>query len=265
MYLICGGVALGTLAPLVWVTISSFKKNSEFLGSPWKLPDEWMFSNYIDAWKSANLGIHMLNSLFYTVTSVVVVIIICAMAAYAIERLKIRWGKALYIYLILGIMIPMPSLIVPLYLLFSDLNLLDSRLGIIIVYVTFHIPITIALFCAFMKGIPGELEEAALMDGAGVVRIFYSIILPLCSPAIATATILNFLSFWNEFIFAMMFTTSQKLRPLSVALASFKGEYQTDYSSLAAAMIIAIIPILFVFIFMQEKVVSGVTGGAVKG
>jgi raffinose/stachyose/melibiose transport system permease protein len=253
------------LIPILWVAISSFKSDTEFISSPWSLPEKWLFSNYMDTWEKAKFSTYMMNSLIYSISSILGVTVICAMAAYAIIRLKIWFSNIIYTYFIMGIMIPVASLIVPVYLLISKLNMLDGRLTIIIIYVAFAIPITIAMLGAYMRDIPKELEESAWMDGAGPTRIFISIITPLTIPAIATVTIINFMHFWNEFIFVMMTTKSDSLRSIPVGLASFQGEFQTDYSLLASGMMIALIPVVIVFFFMQERVIRGVASGAVKG
>ncbi|MHB8063224.1 MAG: carbohydrate ABC transporter permease [Ruminiclostridium sp.] len=265
LYLILSIYTVIAIFPLIWLAITSLKTNSEVFLNPWALPKVLQLNNYLEAWNLGKMNIYLKNSTLLEIVCLFFSLLISCMAAYAISKFKTKISKFANVYFVFGILVPVHSMIIPLFMIMSKLKLLDNLISLVIVYTTFVLPISIFLLSSFMAKIPSELEEAGIVEGCNFLDIFYHIILPMSRPAIATVAILNFLSVWNEYIFALIFTGRDELRTLPVGLASFVGKYGTNYSTMAAGVIIAAVPGILIYLTMQENVIKGMTAGAVKG
>ncbi|WP_408011080.1 carbohydrate ABC transporter permease [Pseudalkalibacillus sp. A8] len=257
--------SLSMIYPLYWLMISAFKTNEEFFNHPYSLPEEWTFDNIVRAWQIAEMGRAMMNSAIVTVAATVLTVFLGALTAYALSRFKFRLKGFLMVFFLLGMLIPIHSTLVPLFTLMNEVGLLNTYWALILPYTAFELPIAIFLTVAYMSSIPKEIEEAAVMDGSGYWGIFFRIILPLSVPALSTVAILAFLRYWNEFVFALVFINDSSLKTLPLSLAVFSNGFSTDYGLTMAAMAIAVIPTILMYVFFQEQIMKGMVAGSVKG
>ncbi|MGE7824901.1 carbohydrate ABC transporter permease [Paenibacillus sp. NPDC093718] len=257
--------AILTLYPLYWLFTSAFKSNQDFFTNPYGLPKEWMTENLFRAWELGNMGRAMLNSTVVTITAVVLTILLSVLAAYVLSRFEFRLKKLVVVLFTTGLLIPIHSTLVPLFIMMKNIGLLDTYGALILPYTAFELPIAIFLAMAYMSSIPREIEEAAMIDGSGWWGIFGRMILPLCTPIVATISILAFLRFWNDFSFALVFINTQALKTLPLSLSLFSDGFGTDYSLTMGAMAIAVIPTIVAYLILQEQIMKGMVAGSIKG
>lgn len=257
--------ALLTLYPLYWLFISAFKTNQDFFNNPYGLPLAWMKENIFRAWEMGNMGRALINSTIVTIVSVLLTIVLSVLAAYVLARFQFRFKKVVMALFLAGMLIPIHSTLVPLFLMMKEIGLLNTYGALILPYTAFELPIAIFLAMAYMASIPREVEEAAMIDGNGWWGIFGRIILPLCTPIVATISILAFLRFWNDFSFALVFINSQALKTLPLSLSLFSDGFGTDYSLTMGAMAIAVIPTIVIYLILQEQIMKGMVAGSIKG
>ncbi|MEK3888151.1 carbohydrate ABC transporter permease [Bacillus sp. FSL K6-3431] len=265
IYILLTIYALINAYPILWMVLNSFKSNIEFAKNPFEIPTQWLIQNYKTAWETAHLDTYFLNSVIISVTAVIITVFIGALASYFLARFTYKWGKLLYAFFVFGLLIPIHATLVPMFLLMKNLNLLNTHIGLILPYIAFNLPITIFILVSFMRAFPKDIEESAIMDGCGVFRIFWSIILPMTMPALATVVILNFINNWNEFSFALVLINDDALKTLPLGLANFAGQYTTNYGAQMAGLTLAIIPTIVIYMLLEEYLVKGMTAGAVKG
>lgn len=257
--------AIVTLYPLFWLFISAFKSNEEFYSRPFQLPTVWHWDSFKRAWTVAKMGTSMANSVIVTALSLVLMIIVAALAAYVLSRFKFR-GKVLVMGLfLLGMLIPIHSTLVPLFIVMNKIHLLNTYGALVFPYAAFELPVAIFIIQAYMLTFPKEIEEAAHIDGSGYWGIFRRIMLPLAAPAIATVSILGVLRFWNDFAFALVFISKPALQTLPLSLSMFATGYMTDYELTMAALAIAVIPTIVIYLIFQRSIMQGMVAGAVKG
>lgn len=257
--------AIINIIPLFWMVVNSFKNEQEYALSPFSLPEALHVSNYAEAWKVANMNVYFLNSLFVTFASLVVTVFLGALASYFLSRFQFRLRGFTYGVFLLGILVPIHATLIPIFLIMQKLHLLDTHLSLILPYTAFHLSLTIIILEGFMRGFPKDLEESGVMDGAGIFRIFWSIILPITRPAMATVIILNFIYNWNEYLFALVLISSSELKTLPLGLANFVGIETANLTLQMAALTMALIPIIIFYLLLQKQLVTGMTAGAVKG
>lgn len=257
--------ALLTLYPLIWLFISSFKSNQDFYGKPFSLPSEWQVENFTKAWKVAGIGTALTNSVIVTAAAMVLTLFLGTLAAYVLARLQFKLKGPIMALFVLGMLIPIHSTLVPLFIMMKKMGILDSHLALILPYTAFELPVAIFVVVAYLTSVPKEVEEAAMIDGNGYWGIFFRIIFPLAVPAMATVAILAFLRFWNDFAFALVFINKQALKTLPLSLSIFSDGFGTDYSLTMAAMAIAVIPTIIIYLIFQEQIMKGMVAGAVKG
>nr|WP_089153584.1 MULTISPECIES: carbohydrate ABC transporter permease [Paenibacillus] len=257
--------AILTLYPLYWLFISAFKTNEDFFKRPYGLPLVWMKENITRAWDLGHMGRAMMNSAIVTILAVALTIILGLLAAYALARFNFRFKKVVVALFLAGLLIPIHSTLVPLFLMMKKIGLLDTYGALILPYTAFELPIAIFLAMAYMASIPREIEEAAMIDGTGWWGIFGRMILPLSTPIIATISILAFLRFWNDFSFALVFINSQSLKTLPLSLSLFSDGFGTDYALTMGAMAIAVIPTIVIYLILQEQIMKGMVAGSIKG
>ncbi|MCM3784143.1 carbohydrate ABC transporter permease [Neobacillus mesonae] len=255
------------LFPFLFVIFSSVKKDNNAIAlSPFGIPREFAFENYVEAWVNAKIGTYFFNSLYISILASVVSILLGAMFAFAVTRMKHGgWNTAFFSLILIGMLIPNNSLMLPIYLLVRKLGILDTHLALIIPYIANALPFTIIILAAFMRSLPSEIEEAAVMDGLRAPGIFAKIVLPLTIPAIVTVFIVNFLGNWNEFLLANYFLSTDTLRTLPVGMVQFRDQYQMNYAQMSAGIVYSVVPVIVIYSILQEQIIEGVTAGSVKG
>lgn len=254
-----------TLMPMVYLVISSFKTNTELIGSPFSLPQKWQVQNYINAFRVSGIGTLLLNSVVISLAATFISMLVASMASYALSRFQFKGREAIFTSIIIGILIPINALMVPYFTITNKIGLYDKHFGLILTYTAIGIPISTYIIRGFMSALPKELEQAAIIDGCNFYTRFFLIILPLSRTGIVTAATFQFLTCWNEFIYAMLLTSSPKVRTIQLGIRYFSNQFTTDYTSMYAAIVISIIPSIVGYILFQEQIISGLTQGAVKG
>jgi raffinose/stachyose/melibiose transport system permease protein len=266
LYSILGIFAIVQIYPLIWLVLFSLKTNQEVFGmSPFSLPQDPQWGNYVKVWTQGNIGLYFFNSVWMTVLSVLITVILASFVTFAITRMQWKLSGLVLGLFMVGYMIPLHSTLIPLFSFYNNVNLIDNPLSIILSYVAFNLPITIMILLGFYKTFPREIEEAAVMDGCSVHRIFFQITLPMTIPVLSTTVIINMIYNWNEFVFVSTFLSSDKWKTLTVGINNFVGQYLTDWGAIGATLVISIIPILIAFIFFSDKIVEGMSSGSVKG
>ncbi len=253
--------------PMVWLLYTAFKPTSELFASAWSLPVEWKLDNFVEAWSEARIGDFFWNSLFVTISTLLVQLFVGSMASYSLAKYRFRAQGILYYGFLAGMMFPLFLGIVPLFFLVKSLGLLDSHLGLIVVYAAFGIPFTVFVLTAFFRTIPTEIMEAGVMDGCGHFSLYWRIMLPLAKPGLTTVGIFTFISIWNEYILGLVLLSSSHLRtmPLGIAVLQFVQFYEVDFGALFAGLVIVMLPTLLCYVILQEQITKGMTVGAVKG
>lgn len=250
--------------PFLWMVSSSLKTNAEIFAGLSLIPSSFEWANYQRAWTGARIGQYFINTVIITATSVAIVVVTTAMIGYVLGRYQFPGKKAVVAFFVATVFLPEGYTIIPIFELVNRLGLAESLWGVILAESGGAHVITVLLFAGFFSQLPKELEEAAIMDGAGFFRIFWRIMLPLSGPVVATAIILQFLHSWNDFLLPLVLTLSRpELRTLAVGIYAFRGEFFVDWSALAAAATISLLPIIVVFLFLQRYFVQGIAG-AVK-
>lgn len=250
--------------PLIWIINFSLKSESEiYTTSSLKLPAAPMFSNYAEAWVKGNVADYFLNSVFVTFVSVIITVALSCMMGYAITRMQWKGSNLVLTFLMLGMMIPIHATLIPLFLIMQKAGLLSSHWCIILPYIAVGLPLAVFIISNFLRSIPRELEEAAVMDGCGVVRIFVSIIMPVLKPAVATVAIFTFMSNWNEFIMASTYLQKSEMYTLPIGLTAFRGSYSAALGPMAAAIVITCVPLIAFYCLCSEQVEKSFAAGAV--
>ena len=255
---VVGGMAF----PLVWMLYSSLKTNAEIFAQPFGLPASPQWSNWLEAWRVGDLGRLYLNSLLVTGSAVVIVVSLAALAAYAFARLRFPGRDALFYVFLIGLLLPPQTVVIPLFTLLRDLGLLNTYWALILPYASWPMALTVYLLRSFYRTLPGELEDAARIDGAGMWQTFFHVMLPLVRPALVTMVILNAVNLWNELLFALLFIRDEALRTLPAGLLAFYGYHSVDYKLVFAALSIATVPILIVYFVFQRQIIAGLTVGS---
>ena len=253
------------LAPLFWVFNVSFKTNAEIFTAPFALPKAPTFENFAFAWTAGKLGIATLNSFIVCIITLALSMVIGSMAAFGIARMRWKLAQLSLTYFLIGMMIPVHCVLIPLFTRFAKVGLTNSLVGLILPYLTFALPITIFIMVGFFESMPNELIESACIDGATIYEIFFKVCLPLGKTGLFVTGLMTFIANWNELLLAMVFISDDMKKTLPVSLSKFVGPYNTNYSQMFAAIIIAIIPTIVVYCAFSNQIVDGLTAGAVKG
>jgi raffinose/stachyose/melibiose transport system permease protein len=253
------------LYPILWLLINSFKNGRELFLSPWSLPQEITIDNYIRAVVEGNIGRYFVNSSVIAGMVVIMTTLFSAMAAYGITRLRWKLSGFVLSVFLLGIMIPAHATIVPLFSIFNQMKINNTYLAVIIPHIVFALPIAILILTGFFSTIPQEMEEAALMDGCSVPRAFLRIICPMTTPSLVTVAVITFITAWNDLLFPQIFLSDRDMMTLPVGLTTFQGRYSTDYVGMIAVVVITIIPSIIIYSALHDKIINGMTAGAVKG
>lgn len=254
------------LSPLLIILNYSFKTKKElYVGSPLALPQAPTFDNYENAIERLSLGTTFVNTALYTIISVFLLALLCGAAAWAIARNKGSFYKFSYLYFLVGILIPAQALFLPIYIVGYRSGLVNTRIGVILMYIATNMSFGVFLMTSFMSTVPVELEEAARIDGCSVYRIYFQIVLPLLKPAMATLVIMQSFQIWNDYLMSSLFASTNQLKTLTVAIQGLFSQQTSDYSTAFAAIVISVLPIAVLFISMQKYFIKGMTVGAVKG
>lgn len=264
-YVILILLAVLWIVPIITLVLTAVKARSDFISglSLFEIPEQIAWSNFSNAMVEGNLFKYMKNDLIICLLKVPLGIFVSSMAAFALTRLKLKHATAWFVFLLLGMMLPMQIALVPISIIYNKLNLINTYFGLFYVYIGFGISFMILIMHGFMKGIDYAIDEAAYIDGASKWQTFSRIILPICKPAIATLFITDFLSTWNEYLLASVIINDNNLKTVPVGLMTFVGEHGTDYGYLCAGVLISVIPVMAVYLIFQRYFVEGMAG-AVK-
>ncbi|GIO04258.1 sugar ABC transporter permease [Brevibacillus reuszeri] len=254
-----------SLYPIVLMIASSFKTNMQIFENPLSLlPTAFSLDTYRKLWEVVPFADFLMNSIFVSVMSVLLITVFSAMAAFYLARFSYKWTGVLYFFFLLGLMIPIKLGLVPLFILMKNLGLLNSLWSLILIYTASGIPISVFILTGFFRTLPVELEEAARIDGCNHFQVFWRVLLPLIRPALATVVIINFIHAWNDFFFPLIFIQSDALKTIPVGMMVLFGEYETDWSLLFAGLTLSALPMIGVFLMASRQFMEGLTAGAVK-
>ncbi len=253
--------------PMLWLLLASLKSSRELFERPWGLPAPPQWVNFAKAWTEAGIGQYFLNSVFVTAVSMFFILLIGAMAAYALARFVFPGRGVIHSVFVSGMMFPVFLGIVPLFLLLRSLGMWDNYFGLITAYVAYSLSFTVFILTGFFKQLPSELAEAGLIDGCSHFAVFRRIMLPLAKPGLITAGIFNFFGIWNEYPLALVIIATDSLRtlPLGIANLLMVQHYETDWGALFAGLVIVMLPTLVVYLIFQRQITEGLTAGALKG
>jgi raffinose/stachyose/melibiose transport system permease protein len=263
-YVLMLAFAALTLFPLIWLGYSSLKPHGEIIRYPLALPKAPSFDNYIRAWTMGGLGISLANSFIYTGAATVATLFLALAAAFGITKFPFKFNAFFVGAFALGLMITVHAVIIPLFLAEVKIGIINRRLGVILPYIAFDLPMSIMIAISYLRGVPDALIESAEIDGAKYRYIFWRMILPLSTPVIATMVILSFLRHWNEFLFVFVFTTKAILKSLPVAIAQFAGRLNIEYGLQYASLVIGIFPMIVFYFFFHTQLIKGFGEGALK-
>ena len=256
--------AVIAVAPLLVMVFSSLRTTREMARNPLALPLNPNFASYTKAWVQASFGTFFTNSLLVTIGSVLISTVVSLLAAYALARSKSRVTSIIEAVFLSGLMLPVYLAILPVFYLLDGMGLVDNKFGLILLYAALSIPFSVFVLTSFFRQLPVELEEAARIDGAGSFTMFWHIMLPLVKPAIATVVVFRFVPIWNDFFYPLILMRSKENYTLPVGLTTFFGEYQTDWPTLFAGLVIATIPLVVLFLVATKQIVAGLTAGMTK-
>lgn len=257
--------AVFSIYPLVWVVLAAVKYEGALYRNPFGLPEHFAWSNFVSAWQDASMESYLLNSAIVTVAASAILLVVSSMSAFALARFDFRLKGLVWAYILFGFLVPTTLTLIPLAQLSHTIHLYNTHLGLILVYVAGGIPFNTFFLRSYMETIPREIEEAAEMDGAGIWTIYLRLIMPLSVPALTTMATFSVLYEWSEFIVALILTGSPSAETLPVGIANIATSYASNETTVAAAMVISMVPALIVFALLQRYVVEGLSAGAVKG
>lgn len=250
--------------PMIWMVLSSFKSNADIFSSPFALPTSIDLGRWADAWEVGQIGRYALNSAIVTTVSVTGILLLGAGAAFAFSRYRFRGRAAFMSLFALGLLLPLQSYFIAQSSLFTQLAITDTRLALIIPYTAMGLPLAIYLLKVYLDALPEELFEAARIDGAGDLRVFRALALPLLRPGLATVAIFSALASWNEFLLALLYIQDDTLKTIPTGLLAFSSRYVTDYSLLFSALSIITLPMIVIYVVFNRQIVEGITAGSVK-
>ena len=262
-YVLLVALAATILLPLLWVLMTSFKTLPDFVANPLGWPKEWRTTNIVDAWNTGGFLRLYVNSLFITVVSVGGLLLMCSAAGYALTHFKFRGANLLFLYFLFGMMIPPHVILIPAFKVMSVLGLVDTYLAVIFTYFAW-VPFAIFFFRAYYGSIPGELMDAARVDGASEFQIFFRIALPLARPALATVGIIYFIWIFNDFLWPLVYLNSAEIRTVTLGMMNFQGQYSSNTTLKTAALTLATLPPVFVFLVFRKQIQGGLIEGALK-
>lgn len=259
--------ALAVLYPLIWNVLASLKTNKEILGNPWALPASFEWSNFVRAFTTAKIGYYVGNSILVTALSLLLLLVIAVPSAYAIGRFDFMGRKIIHQLYLMGLFISPIYIIVPQFLLLNELHMLDNRFWLSLIYATGSLPFSIYLLTGFMKGIPKDYEQSAMIDGCGYTSTLVRIVVPLAKPGIVTLMVFSFFQYWNEYVMATVYVTSEEKKTIPLGLANLMEvqRFATDWGALFAGLVIVLVPTIVLYALTQKKLSEGLSLGGLKG
>jgi len=258
--------SLVVIYPIFWMFLGAFKSNAEIFRSPWALPESFSFDNFARAWGEYGVGGGLLNSALVTGLGTVLTLLVGLPAAYSIGRLKFPGASVIYSVFVVSLSIPAVLGVIPLFFLMLDNGLLNNQAALSVVYAGTRIAFTIFLLCGFMHAVPAELEEAAALDGLGRWQTLWRVVAPMMTPALITVAVMNAVTFWNEYVLALVLLPREEVRTIGVVLSymSVNAQYTNDWGGLFAALSLSVIPVIVVYALLQKQIVRGMVEGALK-
>jgi raffinose/stachyose/melibiose transport system permease protein len=256
--------ALFFLLPLVWMWIAALRDSSDVFQSPFSLPERLNFGNFTEAWVVGRFADYFLNSVIITVPTVVGVVALSCLAGYGIARFQFPGRNIIFYTLLLGLMVPFQSIMIPLFYQLRDLGLLGTYWAFILPAVALGLPFGVFLMQSYFQDLPKELADAAKVDGCTEFQTFSRIMLPLAGPAVSSLTVFQFMFAWNAFLMPLLYLQSDRLRPIPLGMMFFQGKYTQDIGLIAAGVSIATIPVIIVYLIFQRQFIRGLTAGAIK-
>lgn len=253
------------IVPLMVLLSVALKSPTELLTNPIGWPAHFVWSNFADAWNSATLGQAFFNSVLITAFSLLGLIFFGASAAYPLARVKHPWVQRIYTYFLAGLIVPLQLGLFPLYKEMHDLQLISTYHGVILLYIAINLPFVILLYTGFIKTVPRELEEAALLDGAGALETFWRVVFPLLRPVTATVAITSSVSIWNDFFIPLIFLQREGMQTLPLAIYNFVGQFNNNWSLIFASVVISSLPLVVIYLFLQRYFIKGIAAGALRG
>lgn len=252
--------------PMFWLILSSFRPNLDLSNKPFSFPSTLTIENFQSVILKSNIFIYIKNTIIVAVVSLFLIVLISSMASFAISKMRFGLGDRVYSYFITGLTIPYIVTVIPLFIMFTSLNIIDSYMAVILPMVAFSLPVSILLFVNFFKFIPNELIEAAIIDGCSITQVFTKIILPLSKNTIVTVVAMNLIFIWNDYTFSLVFINSTEMKTISLGLQDFIGSHGvTDWGATYAAICISTLPTLILYFLLHKQITGGMTLGAVKG
>jgi raffinose/stachyose/melibiose transport system permease protein len=253
------------LFPLWVMVINSLKDRLSIYRNPFGLPSKWNVGNYLTVLQDGDFLNYFKNSFIVVVGSILLVLLIGSLAGYALANWKGRWSRVLFLFMIAGMMLPIKIASIKLLELIRNFGLLNTIWSLIPIYIAMGIPISVFILTEFIRAVPYELTEAAIIDGAGRLKVYYLIVLPLLRPALATVAIYNLVPFWNDLWFPLIFINDERAKTLLLGVTRLFGQYQTDWSKVLAVLTLSAVPVILLYLTMSKQFIKGLTAGAVKG
>jgi raffinose/stachyose/melibiose transport system permease protein len=250
--------------PMVWMVLSSFKSNAAIFGSPFGLPESIELSRWVRAWEVGHIGQYAVNSAIVTAAAVTSILVLGSAAAFAFSRYRFRGRSLLMGVLALGLLLPLQSYFIAQSTIFNRLEITDTRLALIVPYTAMGLPLAVYLLKVYLDALPGELFDAARVDGASDIRMYLGVALPLLRPGLATVAVFSALASWNEFLLALLYIQDDALKTIPTGLLAFSSRYQTDFGLLFSALSIITLPMIVIYVVFNRQIVEGITAGSLK-
>jgi ABC-type glycerol-3-phosphate transport system permease component len=259
-YLVYMGAAAATVGPVLWIVLLSFKTRREFASHPFALPESLTFDNYLQVFQQEDVLIFIANSLIVVASALVIVLVASTLAAYAIARIPFRGRNLLFMIFLIGDSIPLIIIVIPLFVLVDRIGLSGTRLSIILPYAAMNMGLSIYILRAFFRSIGSDIEDAARLDGCSLLQTIWHVILPMARPGLVVVTVINFISFWNEYFLATVLASNQSLFTLPAGLAAtFVNKHETNWPVMSAAVVLSLVPVVVLFTLAQDKIARGWT------
>jgi ABC-type glycerol-3-phosphate transport system permease component len=252
------------MVPFLWVVLYAFKDDSEIFGAPLGLPEEWTWDNFVTVWTRGGFDVYFLNSAVVAVAATALIVLVSCPAGYVFGKLGGRFTDRLFYVLLLSITLPIEAIVVPVFYQLRSMGLVDTRLGLVLILVATGTPLGVFITRNFFRDLPDSLAEAARVDGASDWRTFVSVMLPLAKPAMLAVAVFSFLGAWNEYLLALLLLFDDGARTIPIGLTQFQGQHSSDYGALFAGIVLAMVPSVLVYVFLQRSFTHGLLAGSVK-
>lgn len=265
-WILIGLLLVIEIYPLLWLLFSSFKKNEEFTqGAFWALPTGIEWQNYVQAWTSG-MDVYFVNSILTVFPALALILVLSVAASFALEVMHWRGANAVMLAFLSGIMIPLQMVLLPLFTIYFQVGLIDTRWALIITYTAFGLPLSVFLLAGFFKSVPRETIEAAVLDGASIYQVFLQVALPMVANGLVTIALVQFFFLWNDLLFSLTFISSDDLRTIQTGLLNFTGQFgQVEWGPTFASISLAVFPTLIIYLVLNQQVIKGLTAGSIKG